>query len=599
MARRYCLFCLPLFFIIPLAPTYAQLSNEESQDTRRTGGSSWSLSANITWTDNYRRLSGDEIRFDIDALNGVVGVADVEVETPQNVILSTALSGSGFVRKVGFTGFISGSVRVGGYLLGTDDQAKLVESSTPAPPFGTTPDENGNFSTIQVQSLSELFVVPDIVAAGTMTLKENLLFLDSSAQGTQSAIGLTSISERRSTQPGEDTVTFVGASLSPYLYREFTDQQTVELRLRGTAIVVANERLNMISEDPTDISENNDERFANDSYSTDLSTAYSTGNMLGKTAFGASAIARYTKEQGSDLLPELEIVEYSGRLDAARAISNAMKLAASVGYDNISINFDNSQDDNRREDDLSGVYWRFGIDYTPSRRFNFSLAGGERYGGGYISGRLNSQLTKRLSFALDAERSLSTGSQQAGSVLNGLQTRSRSVLDTLTRSSSSLTPDLIRDTLGVQPLGRTLDQPFRSGLFVFDRYSASFLYEMTRTRFGLGALWSTAGSGSSEQDVLTLSVFANRQLNRRLSFSTGYSLGMTEGFGLDGTNSAADRLSSTEQFTNASLNYRLDRGMSATAGVTHATNEADGVDVLGLNSDFDETTVSMGVNWEF
>ncbi|MEM9232622.1 MAG: hypothetical protein AAGA69_00105 [Pseudomonadota bacterium] len=578
----------------------------DDEDAIASRGSEWSLDVNITYSDNYRRLPELLDRFDVDGPTGLLFPTETEIDPIDNVIVSSSLRGNSFIRSKKLTGFVSGSLRVGGYLNGTDDDRDLVANSVPAAPFSNEPEADGSVSTYAISEVDELFIVPDLVGAATAELSEGRFYVDVSGLAQERSVGRSSVTNRRSNTPGSDTITYVGGSVSPYLFREYGDRQTFEVRTRGTAIIVADERANSDNAALDDDLFDDSDRLANDSYSVELSSAYNAGSRYDSFTYGVSGRVRHISETGSDVLPELYVTELSARADGAYAISQAVQLTASVGYDDITLNFDDADEaaEQREEDDLNGVYWNVGVKYTPSRRADLEISAGQRYGGPSVEGRLRLRPTERITFNASALRVLDTGGQEFGRVLNGLQTRTRTILTSLSAAQDELAPRLLNDVLGVQPLGRGQDQEFRSGIFVFDRYAASVLAQFRRNSFGAGASYNSAEAGGTDDETVTLTAFARRQLSRRLSFNTSYTYARNEGLGvissLDGTVLGTGDRSSTDHFVRAGFDYAINRRLTGLAEVTYAVNDSDGVAAnTGPGFDFEETAISIGLRWAF
>ncbi|WP_370336548.1 hypothetical protein [Parvularcula marina] len=587
------------------AQPFLEGTEEDEEETAIRGGS-WFASTNVTATDNYRRLPDVLARFDVDGTTGDITATEVGIEPIENIVISSTIKGSTFVRSKSLTGFVTGTVRVGGYAQSTDDNAELIADTMPAAPYPNMPNADGSFSTFGLAEPDDFFIIPDIVGAATKELSEGRWYLDMSALAQERTLGRPSLINRRGSTPGLDTVTFVGGSLSPYLYREYADQQVLEVRTRASAIFVANERTALGDEVPGVADFSEDDQFANNSLSGELSADYKTGGQFDDASYGVSGYIRHVAEEGSDILPHLYVTEISGRVDAAYMLSSPLKLLAAVGFDDITVNFNDADEagERRFEEDVNGAFWNVGFRYSPTRKALFELVAGQRYGGPSVEGKVQVQISPRISFNASAERVFDTGGQRFGRALSGLQSRTRTILTTLTEAKDNFAAEFLDDVVDLSLLGEGLDEEFRSGTFVFNQVSASLTAELRRNTIGGGVAYTNAGAGDIDNEAFNLSVFARRKLSRKLSIHASARYGESEGIGvvtdLFGTPIGTGNRESADQMYRAGVDYRLAERISLTSEVYYAKNDSDGpAATRGPGFDFDETAIIFGLRWAF
>lgn len=577
-----------------------QAANEPRPPRR---ANNWSLNLSATWTDNYLRLGESLIRTDVDAETGTVSTVPAEIDPPENTILSVALAGTSYVFRDRLSGFLTGSLRVGGYLEDTDVESDLLSSADPASPFPGEPDATGSYSAFGLDELDRTFIEPDLVGAGTIELQDNLAYLDVAVQARQESYAGNSAVSRRSEGIDPGSSTTLGASISPYYFHQWEDDQQVELRLRGSAVTVIQEqpatRVGLPGEDFDD-----DDQFTNDSYAGELSALYDTGNKFGDIAFGATGRARKVKEEGSDVLPEQELDTLSAGLAATYAVNTALKVTGTAGYDDVSLDIGGADETaDSGEDDFSGVYWSLGFNYMPSRRLTLSLSGGERYGGPSLSGNLQFRITPRLTFSMNADRVLDTGGQRVISALGDADSNGLSLIEQLSVRQEGVSADFIDRALDASGIGLLRNSSIQPGVYAYDRYGASLLGDFRRTQVALGVQYEDAEDGNdANTQSFEAYLSAQRRLSRRLTFGTSYTFSHTEGVSvaaaLDGR--VDEGAIAESHIVDADLTYALGRRLSAVISAYHIVeNTEDSVALYTTGADPETTAIIFSLRWLF
>lgn len=261
---------------------------------------------------------------------------------------------------------------------------------------------------------SEDFVVNQrIVAAGTATIAENLAYLDIAGGSTRQLIGENAaFSQNPSAARGERANVYTVAA-SPYLFREFSDQSSAELRYRFSQSFVDDANSNTVQNaraaaetqpdfDPDDFSD-----FLNNSQTHEVLARYESGRLLDRFLFVATAYGNSTEDTGSDFLPEFSFEQGSLTLEGQYALTRKFALSGAVGYDEIDTNGSNAFFD---DDDLSGVFWRAGFVLRPGRRTRAQLEYGRRFDDDFIQADIAYQISRRFLFTANANRSFQTRS---------------------------------------------------------------------------------------------------------------------------------------------------------------------------------------------
>jgi hypothetical protein len=233
-----------------------QLGAEAGQPPAAAGGrvtaSSWSYYLRATYSNNFRRLPdtldrrltfpfevqvGEENGEPVFATVPVTTSEEVAIDPPDNIIGSALLSGGSVYRRQGLSAVVSGSIRVSGYT----DQAgfdERLEEELQSPigegvlPPGVTEDDIISRTFGLNDNNDEIWARPNLTGSASLRLVDNLLFVDASAIAQQQTISRRNDIDIEIDGRLGDQATYVGGSISPYLFREFADGGSVELRYR-------------------------------------------------------------------------------------------------------------------------------------------------------------------------------------------------------------------------------------------------------------------------------------------------------------------------------------------------------------------------------
>ncbi len=261
---------------------------------------------------------------------------------------------------------------------------------------------------------SEDFVVNQrIAAAGTATFVENLAYLDIAGGSSRQLIGENAaFSQNPSAARGERANVYTVAA-SPYLFREFSNQSSAELRYRfsqsfvddANSDIVQNARITAENQPGFNPSDFND--FLNNSQTHEVLARYESGRLLDRFLFVATAYGNSTEDTGSDFLPEFSFEQGSLTLEGQYALTRKFALSGAIGYDEIDTNGSNAF---FNDDDLSGVFWRAGFVARPGRRSRAQIEYGRRFDDDFIQADIAYQISRRFLFTASANRSFQTRS---------------------------------------------------------------------------------------------------------------------------------------------------------------------------------------------
>lgn len=609
----------------------------------------WTLDTNLTYTDNFRRLPTELSLSDVyegDITNGlttetrtqqfsipasivVPAVGDpvpdnnsiATVDPLDNTVASATLSGAAFFRRPSVSGFISGSIRVGGNLdtgsiddrlLSTVDRDDPVSPLSLANPFFDGTGANGEpqtfdadyvGSSFNLREVDELFIDPNIAGSATVQVAENLLYVDFSALAQEQALGRNSALVQEGIGQANEEVTYVGGSISPYFFREFAHSGTAELRVRNTSIFVMDEQLD--AESASAIGLGDVDQFANDSFNNEALVQYNSGDLFDRLGFSVGAFIRTVREENG-VTDNVSFDQGSMSFDTRYQLNRSFSLTSGLGYDDITVDedgtgTDDTVSDQDLADDLGGLYWNVGFRYAPTRRTSVDLSVGERYAGTAVDLSAVYRPTQRVTFRAAAARRLDTSTQDfAGGTLN-LQSMASQAAGRLSESQTSASQDLLNRALRFQGAGYLQLQQGQVGVAAFNSYELSANANFRRTNFSVTGQMTETDREDNATTGYSIGVRGSRQVTKLLSLQANARYNVSESDTLTSTETGTidESLRTEERFYSLSGAYRLGRALEATAQVYHSVSDSDEAVATGTQLDFQENAVSVGLRWSF
>ena len=620
-------------------------------DAARRIGSQWTFDLRATYSDNFRRIDderaraislrprtadgglGDPVTFPV----GITGI-----DTPDNVVFTAGMRGGTVYQRPGLTGIVQGGLSVtinaddaplDERLQGTPIDPDLVNNAAfvlfPDPdrdPNAPVPDFDGAVSqTFGLTEEQEVFIRPDIAASATARIVDQLFYVDVAGVAQQQLISQRdAIAVEADGQIG-DVTTFVGGSVSPYLNRQVAGGGTLEARLRGSAVFVADEQFDVaegLRDDGSPLPDaGSDDRFANDSLSAEAIVEYDSGQLFDRIGFGLRASAARSDEDGSDILDEIELTRLSASGEARYDLGRNLAVTGTLGYDDVAIEEtrpgeDDDPDDPGapggdgidiagRENEFSGVFWSVGADYAPSTRSRLALSVGERFGGLQINGQLTYRPTPRLSVTGRADRDLGTGTQDGFQGAVNINSRTLQIVEQLAQVQSGTARRLLDRAVGFQG-GFSNIQQQNFGVQLRDTFTLSASYTARRTDFGLGVTFTQSEFGEDdaarENERFAVQASVQRDVSRRVRAGVSGRFERLSGtlpIEVIADADAADQ-TSDQLFVAADASYQLGPRFSLTARAYRAQSEgAEGIVGGGIAREYTENAVSAGIRWTF
>ncbi|ADM10156.1 hypothetical protein PB2503_10524 [Parvularcula bermudensis HTCC2503] len=561
----------------------------------------YDMTAGLTWSDNYRRLPERRLRTDIDPTVPSVAQVTADIDPPSNTIATVTLSGTTLVRRPGIEGYLGGDLLIGGYLEGTDLEADLVGTSSPAAPFGATPDAQGRVSSFGFGDPDEVFIEPNLAGAATLRLKDNRLYVDGSVLATQQSLNQSSLLAQESIGGTGDEVTLLGASISPYLVWRGDQDIRGEFRVTGSSVVTLDDQLTSAEFEGVD-------KYTNDSHAIVVTSAIDSGNRFGKLRVGAQSRYRAIDEQGSDVLAEVETREFSTELNWAIQFSQKVEAIFAVGYDDITLTASDTAGAADQavfadeEDRLTGGFYRAGFAYRPSERTRVSFAIGERFGETDIRSEWEWRPTARMTLSGRASRQFDTGAQNSVGALSGIGLTNEATLAQIRSLRSAFASSLIDQAIVIGEAVSSLSDRFATGPFTIDEVVFNLSGDFRRTDLLFGMSFIRRTFGEDVEQALSARFEAERALSRKLTMSAEAAVTRTEGgevVVLSDPLTVAAREDELAQYYRLGVNSRLGRSLSAQLDVAHTVNDVEGAPVTGTSFDYQETAITAAMRWSF
>lgn len=483
---------------------------------------------------------------------------------------STVLQGSAIYSKPRLTGIISGTIDLS-YI--TDD--------------------------------SEFAVNQDVGGAATLTVAENLFYVDLAGSTSRQLFGDNARFSQNINAARDQRANVHTYSASPYFYREFADASDATLRYRFSQVYV----------DDGGIGANpfGSDDFLNDSRSHEALAGWTSGSKWQRVRLGLAAYANTTRESGSIVLPVFEFDQGSLMAEGQIALTEVFGLSGAFGYDEVdtestSIFF--------TDDDLSGVFWRAGFYANPGRRTNIRFEYGERFDNEFVDASISYQFSDRFTFAAGAGQSFESRAQYLNSQFVASQRSVLAFAEAL-REGGSLSPTEV-----ISQANRFAGSGYNaqtSGIGINENAWASLRGAFDRTEVNLYANYSDTDFGYRQTRYYGGGLDVRRELSRRMLAYGGLFLRNAETtldqavcqtspflFGFDVTTPLFDPVAACIQYAlnngetttvggRIGLAYRIQENLSAFGEFAHTQRFASDYDLL----EYGENAFLAGLTLEF
>lgn len=465
---------------------------------------------------------------------------------------------------------------------------------------------NGDVDVSYVKSNSDVVANQDVGAAGTLTVADNIFYVDIAGSSSRQLLGesarfSTNINAARGQRANVHSYT-----ASPYFYHQFADQSTAQLRYRFSQVLIGDDNSNANPYSPYGAN------FLNDSLSHSVTAVYDSGKAFDRFHFTLTAYGDRTIEDGSVVFPRYKYRQGSLMGEAQLPLSTAFALSGAVGYDDINTEMTPALFNDAT---LSGVFWRAGFAAQPGRRTSLRVEYGERFGDNFIDASFAYRLTERITFTAGANQTFETRAQ---SISTQNIDQERSLLDFA---------DKLRQGVAMSPQGvittatRLTDRSLNSqvtGVGVTKVANAQILASYGRTELSAYALYQDTDYSYRRDKTSTVNLNVHRDVTRKIAaYANGfYRWSDTEidqatcvatpyVFGFDVTTPGFDAVSACLAFANVNgkfntvggrvgVSYRLYKHISAFAEYGYTKRLAD--DPL---LEYQENNAVAGVTLDF
>lgn len=382
-------------------------------------------------------------------------------------LLSTLFSGAAIYSKSRFTGVINGQV-------------------------------DGSFRTDN----SDAFINQNVGAAGTFTVADNVAYVDVAGSTSRQLVGENArFSSNLSAARGQraDVHNF---AVSPYLYRQFSDRSSAQLRYRYSQVFVDDD-----SADANPFSGN----FFNDSRSHEVLASYDTGGKFQQARVVLSAYGADTTEDGSVIFPRQEYRQGSLLGEVQVAVTPTFAVSGAIGYDEIDTEATPGLFD---DEALSGLFWRAGFTARPGRRSSIRVEYGRRYDDDFIDAAITYDISGRLRFVAGAGQTFETRTQSISSTITNQQRQILEFAERL-REGAEMSPDGVIATANRFVNNNVYGQT--AGIGVSKNAYAQISGAYDRTEIGLGVRYQDTDFGFRQNEYLMINGDIRRELSRKLS----------------------------------------------------------------------------------
>lgn len=354
---------------------------------------------------------------------------------------------------------------------------------------------------------SDLVINQNIGMTSTFTAVDDWLYFDLSGSTSRQLIGDNARFSGNINAARGQRADVHSYSASPYLFHEYADESTTELRYRFSQVFVDEET------SPFAFFTGNS---LNDSTTHEVLAQYDSGRAFNRLNIRLTAFGSDTTEDGEGVFPDFGYRQGMVSADGRYFLTNHFALSGAVGYDEVE-----TQDAATlffNDDDLSGFFWRAGFTAVPGPRSTIRIEYGERYNDEFIDAAAQYNFSERLRFTAGASRSFRTRAQSVSSQFRSTQRQALEFADRL-REGEELSARGVIESANRYANNLSFGGAQTTGVAISDHAYASLAGVYGRTEVSISGTYSDDDFGFRQIKTTGAHFNLRRQVSRRL---TGY-----------------------------------------------------------------------------
>ncbi|MEX0644849.1 MAG: hypothetical protein WD076_06040 [Parvularculaceae bacterium] len=361
---------------------------------------------------------------------------------------------------------------------------------------------SGDLDVSYISEVEDIVLNQRVGAASTFTVFDNAFYIDAAGSSSRQLLGENArFSQNLNAARGQRADVHT-VSVSPYLFRQFADESSAQLRFRYSKVFIDDDNAGA---NPFG------GNFLNDSRTEEVLGAYDSGLAFDRFRFTGTVFGNKTIEDGSVVFPRIESRQRYVSSQMQFALSSNFGLSGTVGYDDIETDITPSF---FNDDELSGVFWRAGFYANPGPRTSIRAEYGRRFGDDFVDASLTYKLSSRYAFSAGASQAFETRSQSFGSQFFERQRSTLEFADRL-REGAELSPNAV-----IAAANRFSDVGIyaqTTGIGVVKSAYAQLSGAYDRTEISATANYQDTNYGYREIQAFTGVLNARRKLSRRVS----------------------------------------------------------------------------------
>ncbi|WP_425407847.1 hypothetical protein [Hyphococcus sp.] len=354
---------------------------------------------------------------------------------------------------------------------------------------------------------SDLAINQNIGATSTFTGVDNWLYFDLSGSTSRQLIGDNARFSGNINAARGQRADVHAYSASPYVFHQFADQSSTELRYRFSQVFVDQET------SPLAFLTGNSN---NDSTTHEVLAQYDTGRAFNRLNLRFTAFGSDTTEDGFSGIPDFEYRQGMASVEGRFYLTDSFAISGAGGYDDVNTSGSASLFFN--DDVLSGGFWRAGFTAQPGPRSFVRLEYGKRYGDDFIDAQARYALSERFVFNAGASRTFRTRAQSVSSQFRATQRQTLEFADRL-REGAELSARGVIESANWYANSLNFGRAQTTGVAVTDSAYASLAGRFNRTDLSINGYYSDDNFGYRQIETIGGGFDLRRQLSRRL---TGY-----------------------------------------------------------------------------